>query len=123
LHANRATGLIDIVIAETDVEATERFRRFLGRDPKAGWCGRGRVQLLTAASLAKLFPRLAVPALPFMACYGIAVASLDQVAAALEAGEVAFERQAGCVIAPFPDELGIGAWLFVESAAALPWRA
>jgi hypothetical protein len=128
-HPNGATGLIDVVIAEADVEeAAGRFRRFLGRDPKAGRSGpafhldRGRVQLVTAASLAQLFPRLAIPDLPFIACYGIAVASLDQTAALLEAGAVAFERQPGCLIAPFPDELGIGAWAFVETAAALPWR-
>jgi len=24
---------------------------------------------------------------------------------------------------PFPQELGIGAWLFVENAADLPWRS
>jgi hypothetical protein len=117
------------VIAEADVEeAAGRFRRFLGRDPKFGRCGpvfhldRGRVQLVTAASLAQLLPRLAIPGLPFIACYGIAVASLDHTAALLEAGAVAFERQPGCVIAPFPDELGIGVWAFVETAADLPWR-
>jgi hypothetical protein len=27
------------------------------------------------------------------------------------------------VIAPFPPELGVGAWIFVENAADLPWRA
>jgi hypothetical protein len=128
-HSNGTTGLIDVVIAETDVEeAAGRFRRFLGRDPQAGRCGpafhldRGRVQLVAAASLAQLFPCLTIPRLPFMAGYGIAVASLDRAAAALEAGELAFERRAGCVIAPFPDELGIGVWVFVESTAALPWR-
>jgi hypothetical protein len=27
------------------------------------------------------------------------------------------------LVAPFPAELGQGAWLFVERAADLPWRA
>jgi hypothetical protein len=27
------------------------------------------------------------------------------------------------VVVPFPDELGVGTWVFVENAAALPWRS
>jgi hypothetical protein len=128
-HPNGAIGLVDIVIAETDAEeAAGRFRRFLGRDAQANQFGpafyldRGRVQLVAAASLARLFPKLAIPDLPFMASYGIAVASLEQAIACLQAGHIAFERQAGCVIAPFPDDLGVGCWVFVENASALPWR-
>jgi hypothetical protein len=128
-HPNGARGLIDIVIAEADVEeAAGRFRRFLGREPRADRFGpafhldRGRVQLVPAAAVGQLFPGLAIAGLPFMAGYGIAVASLDQISACLHVGEVAFDRQAGHIVAPFPDELGAGCWVFVESAAALPWR-
>jgi Glyoxalase-like domain len=128
-HPNGARGLIDVVIAEADIEeAAGRFRRFLGCDPRSGRFGpafhldRGRVQLVTSESLRELFPRLAVPGLPFMGAYGIAVASLDETAACLQAGEVAFERHGGCVVAPFPGELGVGRWVFVENAAPLPWR-
>jgi len=128
-HPNGAIGLLDVVIAEADVEeATSRFQRFLDRDARADQFGpafhlnRGRVQLVTAASLARLFPRLAIPGLPFMAAYGILVASLKQAVACLQAGHAGFERRDDCVIAPFPDELGIGCWVFVENAAALPWR-
>ena len=128
-HPNGAIGLLDIVIAEADVEeAAGRFRRFLDRDAHANPFGtafhldRGRVQLVTAASLARLFPGLAIPDLPFMAAYGIAVTSLEQVIACLRAGAIAFERQAGCVIAAFPDDLGEGCWVFVENGSALPWR-
>jgi hypothetical protein len=128
-HPNGARGLIDIVIAETDVEeAVGRFQHFLDRDARADQFGpafrldRGRVQLVAAASLARLFPRLAIPDLPFMAAYGIAVTSLDLAAACLRAGHVAAERRDDCVIASFPDELGVGCWVFVENAAALPWR-
>jgi Glyoxalase-like domain len=129
-HPNGACGLIDVVIAEADVEeAAGRFHRFLGCAPQAGRFGpafhldRGRVQIVPAASLGELFPRLAAPGLPFMAGYGIAVTSLDQAVASLAAGEIAFERHGGYVVASFPEELGVGAWVFVENAAALPWRA
>jgi hypothetical protein len=128
-HPNGARGLIDVVIAEADVdEAAARFKRFLARDPQASRFGpafhldRGRVQLVTAAALEELFPRLAIPGLPFIAGYGIAVASLDQAIAPLRAGGIAFERQGSYVVAPFPDELGVGAWVLAEKAAALPWR-
>jgi hypothetical protein len=128
-HPNGARGLIDVVIAEADVEeAARRFRRFLDRDVLADQFGpafrldRGRVQLVAAATLARLFPRLAIPSLPFIAGYGIAVASLEQVVACLQAGHIGFDRQADHVVTPFPGELGVGCWVFVESAAALPWR-
>ena len=128
-HANGATGLLDVVIAEADVaEAAGRFRRFLGRDPESGGPGpcfrldRGRVQLIDPAALARLFPRLGIPGVPFMACYGIAVASLARTAAVLAQGAVALEERDDCILAPFGPELGLGAWAFVEDAAALPWR-
>jgi hypothetical protein len=35
---------------------------------------------------------------------------------------VTFAQYAGCIVAPFPDELGVGCWVFVENTAALPWR-
>ena len=63
-----------------------------------------------------------MPDLPFMAAYGIAVTSLDYPVACLQDGYVGFERRDDCVIASFPDELGVGCWVFVENAAALPWR-
>jgi hypothetical protein len=128
-HPNGARGLLDIVIAEADVEeAAARFRRFLDRDARNDQLGpafhldRGRVQLVAATALARLFPRLAIPGLPFMAAYGIGVTALGVAAACLQAGDVPFERRGDCVIASFPDELGLGCWVFVENAAALPWR-
>jgi len=128
-HPNGAIGLLDVVIAETDVEeAARRFQRFLDRDAYANQVGpafhldRGRVQLVAPPSLARLFPGLAIPDLPFMAAYGIAVTSLEQVIACLQAGHVAFNRDADHVAASFPGELGAGCWVFVENASALPWR-
>jgi hypothetical protein len=126
---NGAGGLLDIVIVEEDVEeAAERFARFLDRKASADRLGpafhldRGRVQLVAAASLDRLFPRLTIPDLPFMAAYGLAVRSLDRAVACLQAGNLAFDRRDGCVVAPFPGELGVGCWVFVESVSALPWR-
>lgn len=128
-HANGAVALIDVVIAQADVAAAAaRFRRFLGRDAQARaagpWFGldRGGVQLCDAVTLARLVPGVAVPGLPFMACYGIAVASLAATAAVLARGGVAFAEHDGCIVACFGRELGLGAWAFVEDAAALPWR-
>jgi hypothetical protein len=128
-HQNGARALLDVVIAEADPdEAAARFRRFLDREPRAGPFGpvfrldRGHVQIVAAASAARLFPRLAVPDLPFMAAYAIAVDSLDQATASLRAGDVNFEWCDACVLAPFPDALGTGCWVFVEDAGALPWR-
>jgi hypothetical protein len=128
-HRNGAAALLDVVIAEADLaEAAGRFARFLGRGARANPYGsafhldRGRVQLVAAGALASLFPRLAIPDLPFMAAYGLAVASLAGVEACLRAGGLAFERRDGWVMAPFPDELGVGCWAFVEHPCALPWR-
>lgn len=127
-HPNGATALLDVVIAEPNVdEAAGRFRRFLGREPQINAFGpafhldRGRVQLASATSLARLFPRLDVPGLPFMAAYGVA-ASLARATDHLTANGLAFDRRGDCVIAPLPHELGVGCWVFVEHAAALPWR-
>jgi hypothetical protein len=36
---------------------------------------------------------------------------------------LAMRRSGGALVAAFPDELGVGAWLFVENAADLPWRS
>ena len=128
-HGNGAVALLEVVIAEADVEeAAARFRRFLGRDAEARAAGpcfgldRGGVQLVAAATLARLLPGLHVPALPFMACYGIAVASLATTATVLAHGGVRFERRDGVLVVPFGPDLGAGAWAFVEAAAALPWR-
>jgi hypothetical protein len=128
-HKNGARALLDVIIAEADPdEAAARFRRFLGREPRASAFGpafqldRGGVHLVTASSLPRLFPKLVIPDLPFMAGYAIAVDSLDKAAAALRAGAVDFERNDGCLTAPFPDALGTGCWVFVDDAGALPWR-
>jgi hypothetical protein len=129
VHPNGARALLDVVIVEADPdEAAARFRRFLGREVHVGSFGptfhldRGRVQLVPREALARLFPKLAIPGLPFMASYAIAVASLERAAACLRAGDVDFEQGESFVTARFPDALGTGCWVFVEDAGALPWR-
>jgi hypothetical protein len=128
-HENGARALLDVVIAEADPdEAAARFRRFLGREVRAGPFGpashldRGRVQLVAPGALAQLCPKLAIPDLPFIATYAIAVSSLEQATACLRAGDVDFQQGESFVTARFPDALGTGCWVFVEDAGALPWR-
>jgi len=129
-HPNGAKALVDIVVAVDDLdEAAARYERFLGREAVPTTIGRGiflergGVQLVNSASLAGLLPRVASPPLPFIAGYAIRVDSLAATERALQVGAVAAERREGMLVAPFPAELGQGAWLFVERAGDLPWRA
>ena len=128
-HDNGALALLDMVIASADVaEAAARFSRFLDRpacDDAAGSAialDRGRVRIVTSESFSRLVPGIGVPALPFVGAYGVRVRSIDRLQQALRRGGVAFAQRDRAVLAPFPGELGIGAWCFVEEAADLPWR-
>jgi hypothetical protein len=128
-HPNGAIGLTDVVLAVADLdEAARRFARFTGRPAVTNAAGRaialdrGRVQLMEAAGFAALLPEIAVPSLPFIGAYAVRVASLDRAEHALTAGKLAARRMGPMLIAPFPPELGLGAWLFVETPSALPWR-
>jgi hypothetical protein len=127
-HPNGATALLDLVIASGDVaEAASRFARFTGHEATANAWGqaiqldRGRVQIASAEAFARLFPSLPIPRLPFMGVYGVRVASLARAEAILSKLSGA-RRDGAALFVPFPDELGQGAWVFVERAADLPWR-
>jgi Glyoxalase-like domain len=129
-HPNGAVALTDVVIAVAHVEeAAQRFARFTGRPVVANSCGRavaldrGRVQITDEAAFAALLPELAIPSLPFIGAYAIMVVSLDGTEQALNARGTPSRRHGSLLIAPFPRELGLGAWIFVETASALPWRA
>ena len=129
-HPNGAKALLDVIVAVPDVdEAAARYVRFLGHEAiptnigRGIFLQRGGVQLVNAGSLERLLPRVAAPPLPFIAGYAIRVASLDTAERALAAGRVAANRRGAMLLAPFPVELGQGAWLFVERASDLPWRA
>jgi hypothetical protein len=128
-HPNGARALLDVVIAVADVdEAAARYVRFLHHEAVPTNIGRGiflergGVQLVNAAGLARLLPRVRVPPLPFIAAYAIGVDSLAAVERLLRQGVVAAERSGPMLVAPFPPELGQGAWLFAERANDLPWR-
>ena len=118
-HPNGATGLANLVIAVADVgEAAARFARFCGRPSITTPSGqsipldRGRIDLVTHEAFAAALPEIAIPSLPFMGAYGVSVASLDKTETVLRNGHVSFQRAAGFLIAPFPHELGQGAWMF-----------
>jgi hypothetical protein len=128
-HPNGATGLLDLAIASVDVdEAAARFSRFTNcASAGNGWgkavqLDRGRIQLCNADAFQRLFPELIVPRLPFMGAYGIAVHSLDETQTMLAKVLPGLRRDGAALVVPFPDELGLGAWVFVERAADLPWR-
>jgi hypothetical protein len=129
-HPNGAIGLTEVVIAVADVdEAAKRFARFTGCPVVANGAGRaitldrGRVQIMDTAAFTGLLPEVEVPSLPFIGAYTILVVSLDGAEQALRARATTLRRHGRLLIAPFPRELGLGAWIFVETATALPWRA
>jgi hypothetical protein len=128
-HPNGALGLVDLVVVSADVaEAAGRFARFAGTDAKPTKYGqaivldRGQVQLFSKNAFAAMFPEIAVPRLPFPGAYALRVESLIVVENLLRQSGLPMRRIGAALVAPFPDELGAGAWLFVENAAGLPWR-
>jgi hypothetical protein len=129
-HPNGAVGLIDLVVVSADAaEAAGRFVRFTGHEAKATKYGqaialdRGQVQLFSKDAFASMFPEIAVPSLPFMAAYALRVQSLAATEALLRHAGIATRRLSAALLAPFPQDLGAGAWLFAENAADLPWRS
>jgi hypothetical protein len=128
-HRNGAMAFIDMAVVCADVgEAAGRFSRFTGRKSVPTQFGqaivldRGRVQLFGAEAFAAMFPEIAVPRLPFLGAYAIRVGSLAAVEALLRQERLSARRLDAMLVVPFPEELGVGAWLFVENAAGLPWR-
>jgi hypothetical protein len=130
-HPNGALALIDLVIASPDVaEATARFERFLGRQAQSMQLGRttfvldrGQLQLVSEPAFKGMFPEIPVPRLPFIGAYAVRVRSLAVLEDLLKKAPLTFRRVASALVVPFPDELGVGAWVFVENGADLPWRS
>jgi hypothetical protein len=128
-HPNGANALVDVVLAVGDVdEAAARFTRFLGREAiptnmgRGIFLERGSVQLANAASFAKVLPAVGIASLPFIGLYVVRVGSLDTTERVIRAGGLRLERRDHVLAVPFPDDLGQGAWFFVERANDLPWR-
>jgi Glyoxalase-like domain len=128
-HRNGALGLVDLVVACADgVEAAGRFARFTGRQSVPTRFGqaialdRGQVQLMSPDAFGAMFAEIALPRLPFIGAYAIRVASLVAVETLLQQERLAARRRGAALVVPFPEDLGIGAWLFVEHVADLPWR-
>jgi hypothetical protein len=128
-HPNGATALVDLLIAVADVEeAAQRFVRFTDREAvhtrfgQAIVLDRGAVQLMSPEYFFELLPEVSVPGLPFMGGYAIAVQSLDAAEATLREGGISARRMHRVLAVQFPEALGLGAWLFVERPADLPWR-
>jgi hypothetical protein len=130
-HPNGALALTDVVIASPDVaEAAARFSRFTQRPAQSREFGqaaialdRGRVQLLSKDAFAAVLPDVPIPQLPFIGAYAIQVGSLAAAETQLKHASHQSRRLGAALVVPFPQELGVGAWLFVENAVDLPWRS
>ena len=124
-HPNGARGLASLVIVVADVdEAAARYARFTQRAAVRTRAGqvvaldRGRIDLVTPEAFAAVLPEIAIPSLPFIGAYGVTVASLKRVEATLRSGGIASRRAGDALVAPFPQELGKGAWLFSEDSTS-----
>ena len=121
-HPNGAFGLAGLTIAVADVdEAAARFARFTGRTAEASPAGRtirldrGRLDLVSADAFAACsLPECPIPSLPFAGLCEITVKSLPALEALLGNAGLRTRRAGETLIAPFPVELGVGAWRFSE---------
>jgi hypothetical protein len=128
-HRNGARALASIVIAVADVdEAAARFARFTNRAATQTPAGRtvhldrGRIELVTRRAFESALPEIAIPGLPFIGACGLGVQSLTALETILHDAGASTRRTHDCLIAPFPAELGQGAWLFSEDSRATPFR-
>ena len=125
VHPNGARGLASLAIVVADVdEAATRYARFVNRPAVRTRAGqavlldRGRIDLVTRDAFAAALPEIAIPSLPFIAGYGVTMRLLDAVELALRSRGLPSRRAGDVLVAPFPEELGQGMWLFSESSRA-----
>ena len=121
-HPNTASGLAALTIAVADVaEAADRFSRFLARPAERRGEGarivldRGVLGLTSAEELARQWPKLCVPSLPFLAVATIEVASLAAAEGVLARAGLPATRRETTLEVPFPPALGYGLWVFRQS--------
>jgi hypothetical protein len=124
-HRNGALALASVMIAVPDAdEAALRFTRFTGRPSRASALGhiieldRGRIDLVRSEAFSQIIPEVGVPTLPFIGAYTIIVRSLAAVESIFAETGPPTRRSGQALIAPFPDELGGGVWMFVQAASA-----
>ena len=122
-HPNGAVALDAVILAVADpAEAAARFSRLSGQpavpDPIGGFAldlPRGRVRLLTEDNLARIFPGVVAPVLPFIA--GISLRTSDGGAAitrlAVERSIAATRTAEGLIV--MPAEAGGAAILFLTT--------
>ena len=129
-HPNGALGLLDVVIKTEDAEeAAVRYARFLGRTAKRNAYGhyiqldRGRVQLTSQETMRDLLPDAPDLPPPFICAYAIRVRSVEHLQRMLDDRRLAYMRRERAIMLPFPAQLGLGTWTFVEKPPDLPWRA
>ncbi|MSP30201.1 MAG: VOC family protein [Acetobacteraceae bacterium] len=120
-HPNGAVALASVVLAVPDpAEAAARFSRLAGQpvvpDPAGGFSldlPRGRVRLVAADVLGKIFPGVVAPVLPYVA--GISLQTSDQtvaIARLASARGIAMRAAPGGVLVP-PNEAGGAALCFL----------
>ena len=122
-HPNGALALASVMIAVLDPdEAAQRFTRFTGRSARAATLGqiidldRGRNDLVRSEAFAQLLPEVMIRALPFIGAYTIVVKSLAAVESIFVKANLPTRRMGQALVAPFPGELGEGAWIFAQAA-------
>jgi hypothetical protein len=120
-HGNGTLALVRVVIVVADAdEAAQRYARFTGRSATRAPFGyaieldRGRVDLMTPDGFRQVLPEIPIPSVPFIGAYALKVRSLALLCDVLKRAAVQFRERANELIAPFPQELGQGAWLFTE---------
>ena len=110
---------IVMIVADAD-EAARRYARFSGRTATRAPLGyaialdRGRVDLMTAEDFRQFLPEIPIRSVPFMGAYEIKVRSLAALGDLLQHAGVKSWQRANTLVAPFPQELGHGAWLFTQ---------
>jgi Glyoxalase-like domain len=120
-HPNGALALQRVVIVVEDLQkAAQRYARFTGRQAGALADGRriepdrGCLDLVERRAFERRLPGIAIPSLPFIGACEIRVHSMAKLNESLEQAGLPTIPCADGLVAPFPEELGCGAWLFRE---------